>query len=67
MIMEKITIEFEWYRAYNPLEWNIFVIDKDWEDLVFLKRRKIPSKLTYKNKEDFISNQINGNFTKGDR
>lgn len=62
--MEKITVDFEWYRAYNPLLWNILVVDEDWYDVVIIKRVKISKSTIYESKEDFINN-LNKNVING--
>ena len=65
--MDKVIVEFEWYRVYNPLDWNIFVVDEDINDVVFLKRRRLPKSTVYPSKEFYIKMIEDGKSNKRNR
>ena len=50
--MEKL--EFEWKWMYNPLEWNMFIVDENNNEVVYIKRRRMPKDRVYESKEAYL-------------
>lgn len=44
---------FNWEWMFNPILWNIFVIDEDWNDYVILQKRKMAKDTIYKSKQAY--------------
>lgn len=44
---------FNWEWMYNPILWNVFVLDEDWDEYVILQRRKMAKNTIYDSKEAY--------------
>lgn len=61
------TVEFTWQRMFNPILWNVFVLEEDWDQYVILRRMKMDKQTIYPSKEIYLQEIENARATRKNR